>query len=64
LIFFFEKREREREWKISILFLLLFPRGELFDGVVLKANADDLSRVTSLSLSLFPRDVMQTFFCD
>jgi|TARA_B110000305_G_scaffold177404_1_gene196413 hypothetical protein len=24
---------REREWKISILSLLLFPRGELFDGV-------------------------------
>lgn len=43
---------------------LLFPRGELFDGVVLKANADDLSRVTSLSLSLFPRDAMRTFFCD
>lgn len=35
--------------------LLLFPRGELFDGVVLKANADDLSRVTSLSLSLSTR---------
>ena len=33
-----------------------------FDGVVLKANADDLSRVTSLSLSRFPRDVMHTFF--